>query len=140
MYLYILYMYIYKHIHIYNINIYIYIYIYILYIYVSIKHSQCIFFFHQSFLCVVSVFLIMYIHLSWYIYFVFNLIRIKRLHQKLSYLQPKYQQLLGLQYQTKTFFFSEIFSQKVFRKHETIRFQMRYHRYYLEIVQHFFSM
>ena len=137
MYLYILYMYIYKHIHIYNINIYIYIYI----LYICVHKTQPMhFFFHQSFLCVVSVFLIMYIHLSWYIYFVFNLIRIKRLHQKLSYLQPNYKQLLGLQYQTKTFLFSEIFSQKVIRKHETIRFQRCYHRYYLEIVQHFFSM
>ena len=135
MYLNILHMYIYKHIHIYNINIYIYIYIYIYIIYICVHKTQ-----PMQFLCVVSVFLIMYIHLSWYIYFVFNLIRIKRLHQKLSYLQPKYQQLLGLQYQTNTFFFSEIFSQKVIRKHETIRFQMCYHRYYLEIVQHFFSM
>ena len=133
MYLNILHMYIYKHIHIYNINIYI--------LYICVHKTQPMhFFFHQSFLCVVSVFLIMYIHLSWYIYFVFNLIRIKRLHQKLSYLQPNYKQLLGLQYQTKTFLFSEIFSQKVIRKHETIRFQMCYHRYYLEIVQHFFSM
>ena len=135
MYLNILHMYIYKHIHIYNINIYIYI------LYTCVHKTQPMhFFFHQSFLCVVSVFLIMYIHLSWYIYFVFNLIRIKRLHQKLSYLQPNYKQLLGLQYQTKTFLFSEIFSQKVIRKHETIRFQMCYHRHYLEIVQHFFSM
>ena len=40
------------------------------------------------FACVVSVSLFMYIHLSGYISFVLNLIKIKRLHQNLSYLQP----------------------------------------------------
>ena len=108
----------------------------------SIKHSQCIFFSSKSFYvwCVVSAFLLMYIHLSRYISFGLNLIRTKRLHQKLSYLQPNYQQLLDLQHQAKNFIFAGIFSQNVIRKYETIRFRMCYYRYNLEIFQYFFSM
>ena len=91
-----IYRYIQIYIYIYNIYyMYIYIYIYILYIYIyiyiylSIKHRQCTFLSMKVFVCVVSVCLFMNIHLSGYISFVFKLIKIKRLHQKLSYLQPK---------------------------------------------------
>ena len=88
-YIYYIYREIYRYIQIYIYNIYyIYIYIYI-YIYLSIKHRQCTFLSMKVFVCVVSVCLFMNIHLSGYISFVFKLIKIKRLHQKLSYLQPK---------------------------------------------------
>ena len=50
----------------------LYIYIY-MYIYLSIKHTQCIFLSIKVFVCVASVCLFMYIHLSGYVSFVFNL-------------------------------------------------------------------